>query len=202
MSVCCACKRRGKPSRTAAVARKSFMAMRSSGERNSPLSQRQTRLLMPQGDWQEVVSISLEKSGQMEVTTGMLHIAQNLLLERIRGWKAHLRTDATEKDKFQWRGVGQLYRLEVEKVRFHGKGHSVKCGTVADVGDCIQDGAIANANACDVDPVGGKQFVIGGKIDGQNGKLGSDAASARRSGVDRKGPAQKGTGRGHVSGSN
>src|ERR1700761_4457505 len=93
--------------------------------------------------------------------------------------------------------------MEVEKVRFYSERLLAEGGSVASIGDGLEGGcfgALADLHTRDVDAVGGERLVIWGEIDGGDGELGADAASAGWGGANGEWTAKQGAGRGHVSG--
>ena len=62
--------------------------------------------------------------------------------------------------------------VEVEQVGFDGEGVGAEGWTIADIGDGVEGFAglaCADGEGCDVNAVCGKQFSVGGEVDGGHG---------------------------------
>ena len=58
--------------------------------------------------------------------------------EGFRGGEADLRAEAFQERQFEGGVFGQVYRVEVEEVGFHGEGVGAEGGAVAYVGDGLE----------------------------------------------------------------
>lgn len=95
---------------------------------------------------------------------------------------------------------GCRVQLRIEQMRFDAERCAIECRAEADIGHRAVTASLSfEACTCDVDAAGGKQFLLDGKVQRGKREFPSRSRAADDFARERKGPAQKTRGVGHVA---